>query len=75
MARATLLQGIVLLLAAVFAWRTGLLQAVLLSPVTLLRSAWGLLFNQTPEDADSIKAAILNVTTDYKKARFGTTLG
>lgn len=67
MARTSLLRGIVLLLAAVFAWRAGLLQAVLLSPVTLLRGAWGLLFSQAPEDADSVKAAILNVTTDYKK--------
>lgn len=61
-----------LVLAAFFIWRTGWLQAVLLSPVTVLRGAWGLLFSQAPDETGSIKAAILNITTDYKKVAAGS---
>lgn len=71
MPRLTLLRALALLVAAVFVWRTGWLQALLLSPVTLLRGAWGLLFSQAPDDSDSIRAAMCNITTDYKKVAGG----
>jgi hypothetical protein len=58
---------VLLLVAALLVWRTGWLQALLLLPVTLLRSAWAILFNQAPEDAGSIRAALFNITTDSKK--------
>lgn len=67
MARATPLRIVVALLGAIVLWRTGWLQALLLSPLTVLRGAWGLVFAARPEDSDSITAAIVNVTTDYKK--------
>jgi hypothetical protein len=67
MARATPLRILAALVGAVFLWRTGWLQAALLSPLTVLTGAWSLLFAARPEDSDSITAAIFNVTTDYKK--------
>ncbi len=67
MARATPLRILVVLVGIIILWRTGHVQTVLLSPITVLKGAWGLLFSARPEDTDSITAAILNVTTDYKK--------
>lgn len=68
MARPTPARAVLLLVAALLVWRTGWLQALLLLPVTLLRSAWAILFNQAPEDGGSIRAALFNITTDSKKA-------
>jgi hypothetical protein len=68
MARPTPARAVLLLVAALLVWRTGWLQALLLLPVTLLRSAWAILFNQASEDAGSIRAALFNITTDSKKA-------
>ena len=69
MARPTPARAVLLLVAALLVWRTGWLQALLLLPVTLLRSVWAILFNQAPEDAGSIRAALFNITTDSKKVR------
>ena len=67
MARSMTLRMIVVLLAALVLWRMRLLQAVLLSPATLARAAWGTLFRQQVVNDGSVKAAIFNVTTDAKK--------
>ncbi len=55
--------------AALFvAWRTGLLQAVLLLPLTIVRGVLSPLVSRPePRDADSIAGAVLNVTTDHKQ--------
>ena len=68
MARPTPARAVLVLVAALLVWRTGRLQALLLLPVTLLRSAWAIMFSQAPEDGGSIRAALFNITTDSKKA-------